>query len=346
MEQLAQSFSKLLARRLGREPGSTLAGAVNFRVVDKGGATLEFSHRYQDTSLSWSLGHAAEAFASIELPADVLAGLVRGGIFDWRFTANVRIQAQDPFSLYYVSMLMSEPPAAVKTVFEEAERSSPEALNEVTELVPRRPDDWQPGRGPALLSGVMQDWPTSAWTPEYLRERHGQLRLGPHPLARLFPPPGAPGPYAPGEALPPELLDHRVVLENTLVRGLPSPSVLLLDAPRVFGGASVERPICHRDPADAYLFHVFGDKEFLVFPACVSQRLYGLQAYARHQPSWVDWFAPDCDRFPGAREVYPYRARLEPGQVLYIPRGWFHAARASGPTLSISLFKARPGETN
>jgi hypothetical protein len=242
-------------------------------------------------------------------------------------------------------MLMSEPPSPVRAVFERDDLRGKEGPLELERHSSPDVARWRPSGVPALFEGLSDTFPTRTWSAAGLRSKFGQLRVGPYQVEQLFPEDDARGAYAAGEVLPSEMLEHAAFTQHPLLAELPSPEFLqALNAPRFFGGSSVRRPVCHRDPADSYLFHVFGDKEFWIAPPTAGDELYALKAYARHQPTWVDCFAPDLDHHPRSAAVQALRVRLAAGQVLFIPRGWFHAAKTHGPALSISLFKARRGD--
>ncbi|HEV8247030.1 MAG TPA: cupin-like domain-containing protein, partial [Polyangiaceae bacterium] len=70
-----------------------------------------------------------------------------------------------------------------------------------------------------------------------------------------------------------------------------------------------------------------GNKRCALYPPSELRRLYpfllGGQNPA-HNCSQIDVEAPDAARFPNFGEVEPWRAELEPGDLLFIPACWFH----------------------
>lgn len=63
------------------------------------------------------------------------------------------------------------------------------------------------------------------------------------------------------------------------------------------------------------------------------------------QSSWsqVDIFAPDVERFPLFEQSAFQEVRVRPGELLLIPRHWWHAVENLGlPTLAVSFFVDPP----
>ena len=53
--------------------------------------------------------------------------------------------------------------------------------------------------------------------------------------------------------------------------------------------------------------------------------------------SAVDVLAPDLVRFPDFARVALHTVEVGPGDVLFIPVGWWHALRALDPSLSVTF---------
>jgi hypothetical protein len=60
----------------------------------------------------------------------------------------------------------------------------------------------------------------------------------------------------------------------------------------------------------------------------------------RDQIRWsrFDGLAPDFDQFPRARAARPMIATLAPGEVIHIPRGWWHQLHSLDVSISLSCF--------
>jgi ribosomal protein L16 Arg81 hydroxylase len=55
----------------------------------------------------------------------------------------------------------------------------------------------------------------------------------------------------------------------------------------------------------------------------------------------VDVDHPDHARFPRLREAEMFVAELGPGDVIYIPRGWWHHVRTLELSISVNFWWAR-----
>ena len=99
----------------------------------------------------------------------------------------------------------------------------------------------------------------------------------------------------------------------------------------------------HRDPRVAFLYQVMGRKRFRLYAPDQAAALYVMRAYNKHQRCWVWPEAPDYDRYPAFREAQPVDVCIEPGDLLVLPIGWFHAVYClDSPTLSITYFLKNP----
>ncbi|MEO0815211.1 MAG: cupin-like domain-containing protein, partial [Myxococcota bacterium] len=85
------------------------------------------------------------------------------------------------------------------------------------------------------------------------------------------------------------------------------------------------------------LCHLLGEKDVFVFAPGQEDRLYptgGAVDGGRY--SEVDPLDPDLEKHPKFRGLQGVQARLRPGDLLYIPQGHWHWARAESPCLSVS----------
>jgi cupin-like protein len=117
----------------------------------------------------------------------------------------------------------------------------------------------------------------------------------------------------------------------------------------------------HIDVAEGLLFHIHGHKRVMLFAPDQTKLIYeddldklyaeGLEDRIDREDlemwrNFVRWskvnpFEPDFERFPLLREAAYSEAIIAPGDVLYIPLGWWHAVRSLDTTISISksIFK-------
>lgn len=97
----------------------------------------------------------------------------------------------------------------------------------------------------------------------------------------------------------------------------------------------------HLDPEHNLFAQVYGRKEWLIFPPSDQRDLY--VPWPEHPDGILNWSpidvsAPDINRFPRYGRLRPYRHVLEPGEVLYLPAGWWHGVRYEDIAISINMF--------
>lgn len=117
----------------------------------------------------------------------------------------------------------------------------------------------------------------------------------------------------------------------------------------------------HIDVAEGLLFHLHGHKRVMLFAPDQTELVYeddlrklyaeGIEDRIDREDlnmwrNFVRWsrvnpFEPDFERFPLLREASYFEAVIGPGDVLYIPLGWWHTVRSLDTTISVSksLFK-------
>lgn len=103
------------------------------------------------------------------------------------------------------------------------------------------------------------------------------------------------------------------------------------------GGPGAHTPL-HQD-LDAPNLHavVAGQKRFLLFAPDEADNLYPTDVYEWTTVfSGVDFRAPDLERYPRVRRAAPLEAQLTPGDVLFIPVRWWHAAWCLSPCVSLN----------
>ncbi len=104
----------------------------------------------------------------------------------------------------------------------------------------------------------------------------------------------------------------------------------------------------HYDPMDGTLMQLQGSKHIILFPpnqlynlypfAVINHLRYGLRRRAVYSQVYPD--RPDFESFPRFREALRHRqdVTLRPGEILFIPCGWWHEVSSvgSGAVLSIN----------
>jgi hypothetical protein len=95
----------------------------------------------------------------------------------------------------------------------------------------------------------------------------------------------------------------------------------------------------HIDWIDNILAQISGRKHVWLVPPSVSQAMYPSRKYDyRSTLSEVEPNTWDARRHPLFATVRPSEITLEPGQMLFIPRGWWHRVLSLTPSISINAF--------
>jgi hypothetical protein len=197
---------------------------------------------------------------------------------------------------------------------------------------------------PFMITGLVGRWPLSALTPETLRERFSHLpvraRVGDY-INTAFAPDRAMQDMSMLEYL--ELADgtHGLppYLGNLELRELNSlchwPTYFdKMGPPRFWiGPAGTVTPL-HCDYDDNIFAQIWGAKRIFLSPPHHDEFLYTSEANAILFGSPVDPESPDFEKFPLARQACMIECIVHPGEMLYVPAGWYHQVRALTFSLS------------
>jgi hypothetical protein len=110
--------------------------------------------------------------------------------------------------------------------------------------------------------------------------------------------------------------------------------------PKLWLGAAGTYSGLHRDGTDNLYIQVWGHKRFLLASPDQWKCFYpwstdlrgGLEGCA------VDPENPDLDRYPLFAQAHIIKVDLSPGDMLYLPEGWFHHVRSLTLSLSINFW--------
>lgn len=103
----------------------------------------------------------------------------------------------------------------------------------------------------------------------------------------------------------------------------------------------------HYDPTDGTLVQLHGSKRVILFPPAQTANLYPFPFYIhlKHGMKLRSWFSqvypdrPDFAAFPKLKQAlqHKYEVVLNPGEMLYIPMGWWHEVEALGDEMVCSV---------
>lgn len=209
-------------------------------------------------------------------------------------------------------------------------------------------------RQPTILTGLTEDWPArTGWTPQALIDRYGRKTvtalmnlpadgvLLPHeqgdyertlPFAEFVEAMLTTAPDEPcylayqrvAEILPDSDYDFTALLGPADVAG----------DTRAWIGSAGTRSMLHSDLKDNLFCQIWGSKHVVLLPWQHSTAAYPFPDNLVN--SQVDLAAVDLVRFPRLRDVTWLAATMNPGDVLYMPRGCWHDIRSRTPSVSLN----------
>ena len=198
---------------------------------------------------------------------------------------------------------------------------------------------------PFLMRGLVRRWPLSKLEPGVLREQFSHVpvraRVGDY-INTAFAADRAMqdmsmGQYLDlvaegGHALPPYLGNLELRELNRLCHW---PTYFdKMGPPRFWVGPAGTVTPLHCDYDDNIFAQVWGRKRLFLSPPHHDQFLYPSEANAILFGSPFDPEAPDFERFPLASQAAMIECLVEPGDMLYVPAGWYHQVRALTFSLS------------
>ncbi|WP_035818097.1 cupin-like domain-containing protein [Janthinobacterium sp. RA13] len=198
---------------------------------------------------------------------------------------------------------------------------------------------------PFLMRGLVRRWPLSQLAPEVLREQFSHVpvraRVGDY-INTAFAADRAMQDMSMGQyldlveggahVLPPYLGNLELRELNRLCHW---PTYFdKMGPPRFWVGPAGTVTPLHCDYDDNIFAQVWGRKRIFLSPPHHDAFLYPSEANAILFGSPFDPEAPDFQRFPLARQATMIECLVEPGDMLYVPAGWYHQVRALTFSLS------------
>jgi hypothetical protein len=198
---------------------------------------------------------------------------------------------------------------------------------------------------PFVMTGLVCKWPLSGHTEQSMRDRYGNLpvraRMGDY-INTAFAPDRAMKDMSlltyldlvaeTTDELPPYVGNLELRELNTLCHW---PSYFKKIGPPRFwlGPAGTVTPL-HCDYDDNIFAQIWGSKRIFLSPPHHDEFLYPREANAMLFGSPFNPEAPDFDKFPLARKAAMIEYIIQPGELLYVPAGWYHQVRSLTFSLS------------
>jgi hypothetical protein len=210
---------------------------------------------------------------------------------------------------------------------------------------------------PLVIEGSVPQWAAiQEWTPEFFADRFGEEMVGvtygvKMPMSELIGKIVASTPEKPGPYL------HQLIIHHHLPALLPwlSPenpygyprrfcSPLMPKRCRrpdgylklLIGGPGGKFPFMHfdSDNANAMITEIYGDKAFVLYPPEDTPYLYPKKDDV-NVSQIADLANPDLSQFPLFPKAVPRYTVLKPGETIFIPPKWWHAARVVTTSISV-----------
>ncbi|MFD5919162.1 cupin-like domain-containing protein [Kitasatospora sp. NPDC058201] len=214
--------------------------------------------------------------------------------------------------------------------------------------------------GPLVCSGLMDDWPAgTAWNPAELTKRNPERRV-----TALMDLPATGVLFPQDQRRYERELPFGEFLDRMTTAGPAAPCYLAYQRAheifdpadcdfasllppdghgtdtRVWIGSAGTRSMLHSDLKDNFFCQVWGEKSVILVSWQDSRAVYPFPGNLVN--SRIDLADPDLSRFPRLRNAVLHHARMQPGELLYIPRGWWHDIRAHTPSVSVNHWFGEP----
>lgn len=107
---------------------------------------------------------------------------------------------------------------------------------------------------------------------------------------------------------------------------------------RLWIGAAGQRSTIHNDPYHNFNAQIIGRKRFILFEPGQHGTLYPFYFNRGMWTSPIQPFAPDLQKYPKFAVAQGFDCTLDEGEVLFVPRFWWHYAEAATISVNINLW--------
>lgn len=335
---MIQDLASMVAE--GIELGLSQEGVLQIYLTIDGGEKAPWFLTIDSEGVSYGQGEHPRPDTAIHLNCLQLAALKSGqlNLRDVALIAALTIKGDLAFLQEIVSAC-SRPPLTTVKAFAAAEtKAYTETLSSVSIAInPTKDEVWAVVRAaaPCVISELL-DWGALKWDFEYIRTRFGDevFRPGPNGGERIS-----------------VLIDRVLRGDRVYSYGCAVPEAMRAEFSFPYFDESNLSPkqlwigTCspllvtglHRDARPVLLAQILGRKRVILYSPNQSEFMYARRAYnTYYQQCWVDPDNPDFLRFPKFAQAIPISIDLNPGEILYIPTGWFHCVYALDNVLSVS----------
>jgi lysine-specific demethylase 8 len=214
--------------------------------------------------------------------------------------------------------------------------------------------------GPILFGGLADEWPArTAWSPPQLAQIHG------HTVVRaLMDLPGTGVLFPKDQEHYARSLTFAEFVESMLSASPEAPCYLAYQRAcelfpsedydfagllgsfntepdtRVWIGSAGTRSMLHSDLKDNLFCQIWGEKHVVLLPWENSRSAYPFLDNIVN--SQLDLADVNLERYPRLKNTVLYAGSVNAGDVLFMPRGWWHDIRSSTPSVSLNHWFGPP----
>jgi len=215
----------------------------------------------------------------------------------------------------------------------------------------------KPGK-PVVVTGAIEHWPAMKWTPQYFARQWGdkvfkidgkECKLSDHIENVLASTEDQPAAYLKNVNVKsdfPELVSY---IKPGLVYSMPNRLETKLLPQRILkrgegrytqlfiGGTGRSFPRLHWDapPFHTWSALLCGKKEWILFAPDDSENLY-VSDESVDVSLVPNVYDVDLKKFPKLSNTKPYKVIQQPGEVVFVPAGWWHTAKNLEPSITIA----------
>ncbi|GMN06827.1 hypothetical protein MTsPCn5_22160 [Croceitalea sp. MTPC5] len=207
---------------------------------------------------------------------------------------------------------------------------------------------------PVVIEQSIEDWPAySKWNLDYIKSVAGDKEVPLYDDRPVKHDEGFNQPHAKMkmadyiDLLQSQPTKYRIFLWNVLKEvpqlqhdfSYPDLGLKLMKGlPMLFFGGTDSHTFMHYDIdlANIFHFHFDGEKQCIIFPQSETKYLYKIP-HSLIVREDIDFSNPDFEKWPALKHAKGYITKLQHGNLVYIPEGYWHHMKYLTPGFSMSL---------